>query len=109
MKQRNCLRNQNQVRKTKALTELNLDRDVKGNKKSFYRYVLDKRKTRENVSPLWNEERNLVTQDMETSKLLYDILPQSALASALAIYCPICRRQMAKAETGKMKSSPLLH
>ena len=41
-----------QVRKAKALTELNLARDIKGNKKSFYRYVSDKRKTRENVGPL---------------------------------------------------------
>ena len=33
-----------QVRKAK---ELNLARDIKGNKKRFYRYVGDKRKTRE--------------------------------------------------------------
>jgi len=38
-----------QVRKAKALSELNLDRDVKGNRKSFYRYISDKRKTRENI------------------------------------------------------------
>jgi len=42
-----------QVRKAKALTELNLSRDIKGNKKNFYRYISDTRKTRENVSPLW--------------------------------------------------------
>jgi len=40
-----------QVRKAKALTELNLARDVKGNKKAFYRYVSDRRKARENVGP----------------------------------------------------------
>ena len=34
-----------QVRKDKALIELNLARDVKGNKKSFYGYRSDKRKT----------------------------------------------------------------
>ncbi|GAB0207196.1 hypothetical protein GRJ2_003185200 [Grus japonensis] len=44
-----------QVRKAKALIELNLARDVKGNKKSLYRYVSDKRRTRENVGPLRNE------------------------------------------------------
>jgi len=32
--------------------EVNLARDVKGNKKSFYRCVSDKRKGRENVGPL---------------------------------------------------------
>ena len=53
-----------QVKKAKALIELNLARDVKGNKKSFYRYVGDKRKTRENVGPLWKETGDLVSQDM---------------------------------------------
>jgi len=42
----------NQIRKAKALIELNLARDIKGNKKTFCRYVSDKRKTRENVGPL---------------------------------------------------------
>ncbi|GAB0210211.1 mitochondrial enolase superfamily member 1 [Grus japonensis] len=61
-----------QVRKAKALIELNLARDVKDNKKSFYRYVSDKRRTRENVGPLWNETGNLVTQDMEKAEVLND-------------------------------------
>jgi len=42
-----------QVRKAKALIELHLSMDIKGNKKSFCRYVGDKRKTRENEGPLW--------------------------------------------------------
>jgi len=33
----------------------------KATKKSFYRYVSDKRKTRENVGPLWKEMGDLVT------------------------------------------------
>ncbi|GAB0207593.1 mitochondrial enolase superfamily member 1 [Grus japonensis] len=61
-----------QVRKAKALIELNLARDVKDNKKSFYRYVSDKRRTRENVGPLWNETGHLVTQDMEKAEVLND-------------------------------------
>jgi len=44
-----------QNRKAKALIKLNLARDVKDNKKSFYRYVSNKRKTMENVGPLWKE------------------------------------------------------
>ncbi|GAB0205150.1 long-chain fatty acid transport protein 6-like [Grus japonensis] len=59
-----------QVRKAKALIELNLARDVKDNKKSFYRYVSDKGRTKENVGPLWNETGNLVTQDMEKVEVL---------------------------------------
>ncbi|KAK4818694.1 hypothetical protein QYF61_017915 [Mycteria americana] len=61
-----------QVRKAKALLELNLARDLKGNKKSFYRYVGDKRKTRENVGPLQKETGDLVTWDMEKAEVLND-------------------------------------
>ncbi|GAB0176697.1 mitochondrial enolase superfamily member 1 [Grus japonensis] len=61
-----------QVRKAKALIELNLARDVKGNKKSFYRYVRDNRKTRENIDPLWKKKRDVVTQDMEMAEVLND-------------------------------------
>ena len=52
--------------------ELSLSRDVKGNKKSFYRYLSDKRKTRKNVGPLWKEKGDLVTQDMEKAEVLND-------------------------------------
>ncbi|GAB0188934.1 mitochondrial enolase superfamily member 1 [Grus japonensis] len=61
-----------QVRKAKALIEISLARDVKDNKKSFYRYVSDKRRTRENVGPLQNEMGELVTQDMEKAEVLND-------------------------------------
>ncbi|GAB0199646.1 hypothetical protein GRJ2_002430000 [Grus japonensis] len=61
-----------QVRKAKALTEISLARDVKDKKKSFYRYVSDKRRTRENVGPLQNEMGELVTQDMEKAEVLND-------------------------------------
>ncbi|GAB0209094.1 mitochondrial enolase superfamily member 1 [Grus japonensis] len=61
-----------QVRKAKAMIELNLARDVKDNKKSFYRYVSDKRRMRENVGPLRNETGDLVTQDMEKAEVLND-------------------------------------
>lgn len=48
---RNCL--SSQVKKAETLIELliNLAMDVKGNNKSFYRYMSDKKKTRENVDP----------------------------------------------------------
>ncbi|KAK4832976.1 hypothetical protein QYF61_026802 [Mycteria americana] len=63
---------QGQVRKAKALIELNLARDVKGNKKSFYRYIGDKRKTRENVGHLWKEMGDLVTWDIEKAEVIND-------------------------------------
>ncbi|GAB0202575.1 mitochondrial enolase superfamily member 1 [Grus japonensis] len=61
-----------QVRKAKALREISLARDVKDNKKSFYRYVSEKRRMRENVGPLRNETGDLVTQDMEKAEVLND-------------------------------------
>jgi len=42
------------TRKAKAHLELNLARDVKDNKKGFFKYVSSKAKTRKNVGPLWN-------------------------------------------------------
>ena len=48
------------MRKAKALLELNLAKEVYDNKKEFFlKYVNSKRKTRENVGPLLNEERIL--------------------------------------------------
>ena len=60
------------VRKAKALIEFNLARNVRSNKKSFYRYVDDKRETRENVGPLWKETGDVVTQDMGKAEVLND-------------------------------------
>ncbi|GAB0203579.1 mitochondrial enolase superfamily member 1 [Grus japonensis] len=57
-----------QVRKAKALIEISLAREVKDNQKSFYRYVSDKRRMRENMGPLQNETGDLVTQDMEKAE-----------------------------------------
>ncbi|GAB0209313.1 mitochondrial enolase superfamily member 1 [Grus japonensis] len=45
-----------------------LARDIKGNKKSFYRYISNKRKTRENVGP----SGDLVTWDMEKAEVVTD-------------------------------------
>ncbi|KFV20393.1 hypothetical protein N340_12155, partial [Tauraco erythrolophus] len=61
-----------QVRKAKALIELNLATDIKGNKKNFYRYVSDKKRSRENVGPLRKEMGDLATRDMEKAEVLND-------------------------------------
>ncbi|KAJ7424018.1 rna-directed dna polymerase from mobile element jockey-like [Pitangus sulphuratus] len=57
------------VRKAKAYLELNLARDDEDNK-GFYKYIGDKRKTRESVGPLLNGTGTLVTQDMEKAEVL---------------------------------------
>jgi len=56
--------------KLKPWLELNLARDVKGNKKSFCRYISDKRKNRENVGSLQKETGDLVTPDMGKAEVL---------------------------------------
>ncbi|GAB0202667.1 mitochondrial enolase superfamily member 1 [Grus japonensis] len=61
-----------QVRKAKALREISLAREAKDNKKSFFRYVSDRRRTRENVGPLRNETGDLVTWDMGKAEVLND-------------------------------------
>ncbi|GAB0178428.1 mitochondrial enolase superfamily member 1 [Grus japonensis] len=73
-----------QVRKAKALIEISLARDVKDNKKSFYRYVSDKRRTRENVGPLRNEKGDLVTQDMEKAEVLNDFFASDFTGKCLS-------------------------
>ena len=51
---------------------MNLARDIKGKKKTCYRYVSDKRKTRENVGPLLKETGDLVARDVEKDEVLND-------------------------------------
>jgi len=61
-----------QIRKAKTLIELNLARGIKDNTKSFYRYVSDKRRTRESMDPAWKEMGDLVTWNMEKAEVLND-------------------------------------
>ncbi|GAB0208330.1 mitochondrial enolase superfamily member 1 [Grus japonensis] len=82
-----------QVRKAKALTEINLARDVKDNKKSFYRYVSEKRRTRENVGPLQNETGDLVVQDMEKAEVLNDFFA--------SVFTGKCSRHTAQVTEGR--------
>lgn len=46
-----------------------MGRDVKDNKKGFYRYTGDKWKTRENMSPLLNKMGDLI-RDMKKAEIL---------------------------------------
>ena len=58
------------MRKAKSHLELNLARDVKDNKKGFFKSISSKRKTRETVGLLLNEVSALVTEDTEKTELL---------------------------------------
>ena len=66
------------MRKAKALLELNLAKEVKDNKKVFFKCVNSKRKTRENEGPLLNEVDALVTRD-DNSQILNASLLQSLM------------------------------
>jgi len=58
------------TRKAKAHLELKLARDVKNNRKGFFKYISSKRKARDNVGPLLNEAGVLVMEDAEKAELL---------------------------------------
>jgi len=58
------------TRKAKAYLELNLARNVKDNKKNFFKYISSKQNTRENVGPLLKEVGVLVKEDTEKVELL---------------------------------------
>jgi len=76
-------------------------RDVKGNKKSFYRYVSDKKKTRENVDSLWKETGDLVIWDTEKAEVLKD-----SFASVFTGNCSSHTAQVAGG-TGRVKNRTL--
>jgi len=61
------------VRKAKAQLELNLARDVKNNKKDFYRYVSHKKMVRESVHPLMSETSKLLTAEEEKAEVLNNL------------------------------------
>lgn len=62
---------QGQIRNAKANPELNLVRDMQGNKKGFYKYISSTRKTRKNVVPLLNEAGELMTNGMRKDEGLH--------------------------------------
>ncbi|CAM5155924.1 unnamed protein product [Natator depressus] len=59
-----------EIRKAKSHLVLQLARDIKSNKKGFFRYVSNKKKVKESVGPLLNEGGNLVTEDVEKANVL---------------------------------------
>ncbi|KFQ24942.1 hypothetical protein N332_13039, partial [Mesitornis unicolor] len=58
------------IRKAKAQLELNLASAVKDNKKGFYIYISNKRRTRESLPPLVDVGRSIVTSDEEKAEVL---------------------------------------
>ena len=64
---RTCRR---RIRKAKAQVELNLVRDVKNNKKTFYRYIGQKRQAEMGIPSLVNLKGELASMDEEKAEVL---------------------------------------
>lgn len=65
------------MRKAKAYLELYLARDVKDNKKGFFKYINMKRKTRENGGTLLNGAGILMAADAQKVEILLYLLQSS--------------------------------
>ncbi|KAF1475360.1 hypothetical protein FQV18_0003892, partial [Eudyptula minor novaehollandiae] len=59
-----------EMRKAKAQLEHNLAAVVKDNKKSFYKYINDKKRAKETLHPLLDAGGNVVTEDEEKAEVL---------------------------------------
>ncbi|KAF1478004.1 putative RNA-directed DNA polymerase from transposon X-element, partial [Eudyptula minor novaehollandiae] len=59
-----------EMRKAKAQLEHNLAAVVKDNKKSFYKYINDKKRAKETLHPLLDAGGNVVTKDEEKAEVL---------------------------------------
>ncbi|NXP18553.1 RTXE polymerase, partial [Scytalopus superciliaris] len=64
---RSCRRN---IRETKVQFEVNLANSVRDNKKSFYKYVNNKRRGKANLHSLLDLEGNIVNKDEEKAEVL---------------------------------------
>ncbi|RMC01129.1 hypothetical protein DUI87_22395 [Hirundo rustica rustica] len=60
------------MRKSKKYLELNLDKDVKDNNTSIFKYINNQSKTKDNVGPLLNEAGTLETEHTEKAQLMND-------------------------------------
>lgn len=63
----------------KAQIELNLTTDIKDNEKLFHKSISNKRRTKEILLPLLDEEGNTATKSGEKTELLNDFFALSAL------------------------------
>jgi len=58
------------IRRTKAKLELNLAAAIKDNKNSFYKYINNKMRAKENLRPLLNVWGSIATKDEEKAEVL---------------------------------------
>lgn len=72
------------ARNAKTYLQLNLVKDVKGNKKGLYRQITSKKKNSEGMDPLINRLGDVVRKDMKRDEVL-NVFLASASASKISL------------------------
>ena len=67
--------------------ELNLARDVKNNKKGFYRYIGRRRQAKESVSPLIKGNGELASSDIEKAEILNECFASDFMGGQASRVC----------------------
>ena len=75
------------IRKAKAQMELNLLRDVKDNKKGFYRYIGRRRQAKESVPPLMKGSGELASSDTEKAEVLNECFASVFMGGQTSCVC----------------------
>jgi len=75
------------IRKAKTQMEINLARDVKENKKGFYRYRGRKRQAKESVPPLMKSNGELASSDMEKAEVLNECFASVFMGGQTSCVC----------------------
>ena len=75
------------IRKAKVLIELNLVRDVKYNKKGFYRYIGRRRQANGSVPPLMKHNGDLASSDIENTEILNECFASVFMGGQASCVC----------------------
>ena len=75
------------IRKANAQVELNLARDVKDNKKGFYRYIGRRRQAKEGAPPLMKGSGELASSDTEKAEVLNECLASVFMGGQASCVC----------------------
>ena len=82
-----CCPCSDRTRKAKTQVELNLVRDVKDNKKGFYRYISRRRQAKEGVSPLMKGNGELASSDIEEAEVLNECFASVFTGGQASCFC----------------------
>lgn len=95
------------IRKAKVQMELNLARDVKSNKKGFYRYIDRRRQAKESIFPLINKTRELASSDMEKAEVLSKCFASAFTGGQVSYVCQDPEPRGERERSGFTESSRL--